>query len=65
MKADVIATEGEKDYYIEPISEIAQVICRKHKGVVMKKYSIPKFAIDSIQDMYSRYGAINFEFIYK
>ena len=65
MKVDVIATEGEKDYYIEPISEIAKLICRKHKGVVMKKYAIPKFTIDSIQDMYGRYGAIIFQFIYK
>ena len=64
MNIDVIATETNNSFIIEPISESAKLACRKHKGVVMKKYKIPKFAIDSIQEMYCNYGAICFEFNY-
>lgn len=62
MTVDVRVTELEKDYKIEPISEAAKLVCRKHRGVVMKSYRVPKFSLDSVQEMYANYGAICFEF---
>ena len=50
---DVHVTEYDNGYLIHPISNDAKIVCKKYKGVSMKKYFIIKNSLQRHLEYYS------------